>query len=125
MTATWEVPPTEDSPKWAYFKAAYEEYVRGNWVHMPNYRRKKIPYADPTKAEDIVQAEFGHRLEKKDQPDWVEGGKMYDYQLEGMKFFPPQCGVNGLVGCIFSGIGRRVRFWRMRWGWGRRFRLLG
>jgi len=55
---------------------------------MPNHRGKKIPYADPSKAEDVVQAEFG-RLEKKEQPEWVEGGKMFDYQLEGMKYVYP------------------------------------
>jgi len=33
----------------------------------------------------VIQAEFGKRMEKKDQPEWVEGGKMFDYQLEGMK----------------------------------------
>src|SRR5277367_2894746 len=36
MVATWETPPSEDSPRWEYFKAAYEEYVRGQWTHSPN-----------------------------------------------------------------------------------------
>ena len=83
--ATWETPPSEDSPRWGYFKTAYEEYVRGQWIHSPNYRGKKSPYADLSKPEDVIQAEFGKRMEKKDQPEWVEGGKMFDYQLEGMK----------------------------------------
>jgi SNF2 family DNA or RNA helicase len=54
---------------------------------MPKHG-KKNPYADPEKAEDVIQAEFGHRLEKKEQPEWIEGGKMFDYQLEGMKYVP-------------------------------------
>jgi chromodomain-helicase-DNA-binding protein 4 len=83
--ATWETPPKEDSPYWPDFKAAYEEHVRGNWIHYPNYRGKKIPYANPSKSEDVIQAEFGHRLEKKEQPEYIQGGKMFDYQLEGMK----------------------------------------
>ena len=85
MAATWETPPKEDSPYWPDFKAAYDEYVRGNWIHMPNYRRTKIPYANTSKSEDVIQAEFGHRLEKKEQPEYIEGGKMFEYQLEGMK----------------------------------------
>ena len=52
---------------------------------MPNYRRTKIPYANASKSEDVIQAEFGHRLEKKEQPEYIEGGKMFEYQLEGMK----------------------------------------
>jgi hypothetical protein len=51
---------------------------------MPNYRGK-IPYANLNKSEDVIQAEFGHILEKKEQPEWIQGGKMFDYQLEGMK----------------------------------------
>jgi hypothetical protein len=79
---------------------------------------KKNPYADPEKAEDVIQAEFGHRLEKKEQPEWIEGGKMFDYQLEGMKYVLAD--LLTVVGCIFSGTNRPVRFWRMRWGWVRR-----
>jgi hypothetical protein len=85
IKATWEIPPTENDQRIADFKAAYEEYVRGNWVHIPNHRGKKSPYADLSKDEDMIQAEFGHRLEKKEQPVWIEGGNMFDYQLEGMK----------------------------------------
>ena len=87
--ATWEEPPPEDSPRYPAFKAAYEEYVRGQWTTKPNYRGQKSPYADVEKAEDIIQAEFGHRLEMKEQPQWLEGGKMFDHQLEGMKYVFP------------------------------------
>jgi len=52
---------------------------------MPNYRGKKIPYADTKKSENVIQAEFGRRLEKKEQPEYIEGGEMFEYQLEGMK----------------------------------------
>ena len=83
--ATWENPPPESSSRWPDFKASYEEYVRGHWVHMPNYRGKRLPYADLSKSEDVIQAEFGRRLELKEQPEWIEGGSMFDYQLEGMK----------------------------------------
>jgi len=84
--ATWDVPPKEDSERFADFKAAYEEYVYGNWTHSPAYRGIKTPYADSSKSEDVIQAEFGHRLEKKTQPEWMEGGVMFDYQIEGMKY---------------------------------------
>lgn len=83
--ATWETPPLENSPRWGDFKTAYDHYVRGQWIHSPNYRGQKSPYADPSKSEDVIQAEFGQRMEKKDQPAWVQGGDMFDYQLEGMK----------------------------------------
>ena len=84
-TATWESPPPTDSKFWPDFQAAYEEYVRGHWVHVPNYTRQRSPYADPKKPENVIEAEFGHRLELKEQPEWVEGGSIYSYQLEGMK----------------------------------------
>ena len=86
FVATWETPPEKDSKFWPDFEAAYREYVRGHWVHIPNYRGKSIPYADLKKSEDVIEAEFGNRLEMKEQPEWVEGGSMYDYQLEGMKY---------------------------------------
>jgi PHD/FYVE-zinc-finger like domain len=86
IIATWDAPPAQDSPRFSDFKASYEEHVRGNWTHSPQYRGKKSPYADPSKSEDVIQAEFGHRLEKKTQPEWMEGGEMFDYQLEGMKY---------------------------------------
>jgi hypothetical protein len=85
--ATWETPPKEGESRYAAFKGAYEEYVRGEWTHKPNHRGKKYPYANLDKPEDVIQAEFGHRLEQKEQPEWVSGGKMFDYQLEGMKYF--------------------------------------
>jgi chromodomain-helicase-DNA-binding protein 4 len=88
ILATWESPPTENEQRMADFKAAYEEYVRGNWIHIPNFRGKKAPYANLNKEEDVIQAEFGHRLEKNEQPEWIEGGNMFDYQLEGMKWVP-------------------------------------
>jgi len=83
---TWEIPPSEDSPRFEDFKSAYEEYVHGNWIHLPNYRGKNDPYADLAKSEDVIQAEFGHRLEMKQQPEWVKGGDMFEYQLEGMNW---------------------------------------
>lgn len=86
ILATWDAPPAKDSKRFADFKASYEEYVRGNWTHSPKYRGKKTPYADPSKSEAVIQAEFGHRLEKKTQPEWMEGGEMFDYQIEGMKY---------------------------------------
>ena len=83
IKATWETPPDPSSPHYPHFKAAYEEFVRGHYVHLPVY--EKSPYADLSKSEEIIQAEFGHRLELKEQPAWIEGGKMFDYQVEGMK----------------------------------------
>jgi hypothetical protein len=52
---------------------------------MSNYRGKGVPYADLGKSEDVIQAEFGRQLEVKEQPEWLEGGTMFGYQLEGMK----------------------------------------
>lgn len=85
-SATWDAIPKQDTGRFDDFKAAYEEYVRGNWTHAPPYRKQKGPYADTSKPEDVIQAEFGHRLEKKTQPEWMEGGTMFDYQIEGMKY---------------------------------------
>jgi len=52
-------------------------------------------------------------MEKEQQPEWVEGGEMFDYQLEGMKYHPlVPYAVQFLivVGFTFNGINRRVRF---------------
>lgn len=59
--------------------------MHGQWIGRPKYD-KKGPYADLTKSEEVIQAEFGHRLERKEQPSWIKGGEMFDYQLEGMNW---------------------------------------
>jgi hypothetical protein len=87
IKATWETPPVPTSPHYPAFKAAYEEFVRGYYVDLPVYKNKRLPYADLDKSEELIQAEFGHQLELKEQPNWIEGGKLFAYQLEGMKLF--------------------------------------
>jgi chromodomain-helicase-DNA-binding protein 4 len=74
----WEEPPTRDSgPLWDAFERAYANYVEGFFTHVPTHLKAK--------NEEARSKDFGEDLELKDQPEYLSGGEMMDYQKEGMK----------------------------------------
>ena len=77
----WEKPPdpVQDPERWLDFKTAYEDWVRGNYVRLPasstlNTHLRKI------RARNFADFEL------KEQPKSLTGGKMMDYQLEGLNW---------------------------------------
>ena len=74
----WEEPPSnDDAERWADFKAAYADWVRGRYIRLPssntinNHVRK------------AKGSEFEKTVMLKEQPKTLKGGDLMDYQLEG------------------------------------------
>ena len=79
--AVWEtVPDADDGERWADFVAAYEDWVLGRYVHLPkqHYLRERL--------EKVRAMDFKGKLVKKKQPDTLVGGKLMDYQLDGLNW---------------------------------------
>lgn len=74
--ACWEEPPsTDETERYGLWKRAYEDYIFGQYVHLPKSR-----HVDKAKAKPFEQ------LELKKQPGYLTGGTLMDYQKEGMNW---------------------------------------
>ncbi|KAL9585582.1 MAG: hypothetical protein Q9212_001442 [Teloschistes hypoglaucus] len=77
----WDEPPDpQDTERWADFKAAYANWVRGRYIHLPtistlNNRLVKQRSRD-----------FEGEMMVKQQPASLTGGELMDYQLEGLNW---------------------------------------
>ncbi len=70
----------KDTERWEDFKAAYEDWVMGAYIHQPNPKDLKA-HLTKVRTED-----FASSLEMKIQPASMTGGKMMAYQLEGLNW---------------------------------------
>lgn len=78
--AVWEKPPDpEDGDRWTDFVTAYNDWVMGRYVRPASAKALKSRH-DRTRKQDFMD------LEKKSQPDSVQGGKLMTYQLEGLNW---------------------------------------
>ena len=78
--AVWEKPPDpEDGDRWTDFVTAYNDWVMGRYVRPPSFKTLKTRH-ERTRKQDFMD------LEKKSQPDSVQGGKLMTYQLEGLNW---------------------------------------
>ncbi|KAF8461898.1 SNF2 family N-terminal domain-containing protein [Kalaharituber pfeilii] len=74
----WEEPPQIDSgQRWEDFRAAYDDYIHGFYIHLPKGMQKKI---------EKVRTQNFEQLERKKQPKYIVGGTLMDYQKEGMNW---------------------------------------
>ncbi|KAI5306477.1 DNA-binding proteins Bright/BRCAA1/RBP1 and proteins containing BRIGHT domain [Ascosphaera pollenicola] len=74
----WEAPPPpEEKERYQDFLRAYEDWVRGHYVHLPNSADTKRRIAEARASN------FENDLSLKKQPASVTGGTMLDYQLDG------------------------------------------
>jgi SNF2 family DNA or RNA helicase len=78
----WEEPPdpVQEPERWADFKTAYEDWVRGRYVRAPpsstlSNNLRKVKALDFQK--DVVL---------KEQPKSLTGGKLMEYQLDGLNW---------------------------------------
>ncbi|KAG8625334.1 hypothetical protein KVT40_007085 [Elsinoe batatas] len=79
--AVWESPPLpEDEDRWTDFVTAYNDYVMGQYIHLPKSQPLK------TRLEKVRSKDFAADLEKKKQPDILVGGELMKYQLEGLNW---------------------------------------
>ena len=78
----WERPPdpVQDPERWADFKSAYEDWVRGHYLKptpastLSNHLRK------------VKALNFQEQVVLKEQPKSLSGGELMDYQLEGLNW---------------------------------------
>lgn len=78
--SVWEKPPRpEDGDRWTDFVTAYNDWVLGRYVHIP----KTVPLK--SRLEKARDQGFA-KLEKKKQPDNLNGGELMKYQLEGLNW---------------------------------------
>ncbi|KAI0098889.1 PHD/FYVE-zinc-finger like domain-containing protein [Nemania sp. FL0031] len=77
----WDEPPAKDSgAPYKAFVTAYDEYLNGKYfVAVPDYRmRERITL--------YRSLDFGRDCELKSQPPQLKGGKLMEYQMEGVNF---------------------------------------
>ena len=78
--ATWEKPPRENEPeRWSDYTAAYDGWVLGRHTHLPK------PSALKAHLERIRSQNF-KAVELSSQPENLTGGKLMDYQMEGVNW---------------------------------------
>ncbi|KAH8701920.1 PHD/FYVE-zinc-finger like domain-containing protein [Talaromyces proteolyticus] len=79
--AVWEtVPSPNDGECWEDFRAAYEDWVLKDYVRVPKNPALKQHLAT------VREQDFQSTLVKKAQPNCVVGGKIMDYQLDGLNW---------------------------------------
>ena len=77
----WEEPPDpEDGERWDDWKLAYEDWVQGHHIRLPNQSKLKAHIAR------IKTQSFESKVMMKEQPRTLTGGELMDYQMEGMNW---------------------------------------
>jgi chromodomain-helicase-DNA-binding protein 4 len=78
----WERPPdpVQDPERWADFKAAYEDWVRGNYLKPPPSSTLS------THLRKVRALNFTDKVLLKEQPKSLSGGELMDYQLDGINW---------------------------------------
>jgi len=78
--AVWEAPPSpEDGDRWSDFVTAYNDWVLGRYVKTPSQAKLK-------KAMEKARMQDFSKLEKKAQPENLDGGELMKYQIEGLNW---------------------------------------
>lgn len=79
--AVWEEPPdSADTDRWGDFKSAYEEWVLGKYVHLPAAQTLEAH------LEKVRAKNFEKDVVLNEQPEYVSGGKLMEYQMEGLNW---------------------------------------
>lgn len=77
----WDEPPDpQDTERWADFKSAYDDWVRGRYVHLPNNTALNNRLAKE-RARD-----FEEKALLKEQSKSLTGGNLMTYQLDGLNW---------------------------------------
>ena len=78
--AVWETPPpAEDTERWSDFVTAYNDWVMGRYVRVPNAKSLK------TRLDEARSQEFT-KFEKTQQPETMPNGELMRYQIEGLNW---------------------------------------
>ncbi|KAL8848736.1 MAG: hypothetical protein Q9221_006280 [Calogaya cf. arnoldii] len=77
----WDEPPDQqDTERWADFRSAYEEWVRGRYIHLP-----LLTALNNRIAKERTQ-DFEDKAMLKEQSKALVGGQLMPYQLEGLNW---------------------------------------
>ena len=77
----WEEPPAkEDTERWDDFKTAYEDWVLGRYVHLPQAHNLA------THLSKVRAQNFENKIMMRAQPENLTGGTLMDYQMEGLNW---------------------------------------
>ncbi|KAL8862594.1 MAG: hypothetical protein Q9178_001092 [Gyalolechia marmorata] len=77
----WDEPPDQqDADRWADFRSAYEDWVRGRYIHLP----ATTPLNNRLAKERTQNFEDKSML--KEQSKLLVGGQLMPYQLEGLNW---------------------------------------
>jgi chromodomain-helicase-DNA-binding protein 4 len=102
--AVWEkVPVPEEGDRWTDFVTAYDDWVAGRFIRCPKPTSLKARV-------DAARAKPFAALERKEQPDNLIGGKLMDYQLEGLNwlYYQWQRQKNGIL-ADEMGLGKTIQ----------------
>ncbi|KAF9952628.1 hypothetical protein BGZ65_005150, partial [Modicella reniformis] len=78
--STWDEPDEPDSPDYSSFKLAYKEWVTAQKIEIPMRSKKGRSGRQPR---SLHQAPFE---ELKEQPSYITGGTLKDYQMDGLNW---------------------------------------
>ncbi|GKZ35566.1 hypothetical protein AbraIFM66950_006265 [Aspergillus brasiliensis] len=76
----WDTPPERSSnpERWESFRAAYEDWVKREYTHIPNQDnlRRRVAH--------VRKQNFSSNVVKSGQPETMTGGQIMDYQKDGL-----------------------------------------
>ncbi|KAL9030888.1 MAG: hypothetical protein Q9196_001031 [Gyalolechia fulgens] len=77
----WDEPPDpQDTERWEDFRSAYDDWVRGRYVHLPH-----ITSLNNRLAKERAR-DFEEKAALKEQPKSLAGGNLMAYQLDGVNW---------------------------------------
>lgn len=77
----WDEPPDPgDGERWDDWKSAYEDFVRGHYIKLPNKNTLNSHLAK------LRHQSFEAKVMMKEQPKTLIGGELMKYQMEGMNW---------------------------------------
>ncbi|TKA71091.1 hypothetical protein B0A55_08337 [Friedmanniomyces simplex] len=84
--AVWEAPPSpEDGDRWSDFVMAYNDWVAGRYTRPPTASKLK-KMMDSIRGGGGKKGQDFSKLEKKTQPENLNGGELMKYQIEGLNW---------------------------------------
>ncbi|KAG0298177.1 hypothetical protein BGZ96_001722 [Linnemannia gamsii] len=102
--STWDDPDEPDSPHFASFKAAFKDWVAAQKIQIPSRAKKGRSGVQPRPANQPPFAEL------KEQPAYVSGGTLKDYQMDGLNWlrYNHSKGVNSIL-ADEMGLGKTIQ----------------
>ncbi|KAK1042344.1 hypothetical protein LTS16_008952 [Friedmanniomyces endolithicus] len=86
--AVWEAPPSPedgDGERWSDFVMAYNDWVAGRYTRPPTASKLKR-MVDSIRGGGGKKGQDFSKLEKKTQPENLNGGELMKYQIEGLNW---------------------------------------